>query len=493
MTPVLANEQELGRDVVDSEFVALVRRYRPSSLVPLLAQVAAQHMTRESWLETGQTGLYAPWVLAEVARVSLAHGNEHRQVATMADLTRCCAAFTAVGDPELASGDPEGLSSFLLRTSEQLEYQTDLFLEMSRTAALFDQTETETDRPPKVLAPGWQRELFGASLVEFVGAGQLLHFACRPNGGIFDPGWLDAPQLAEIAAVMDSSVLRRVWHENYLTDVAGFRATNGRPPPGPWRRFDFNPLGATPVVADLLDDGRWIIPSPGLLARRFSPLGVYYAGMRRWGTPFSDDLGPLFEAYVGRHLRLLPDAHVIPAITYGRGNEQSIDWFVVLPEVVLMVEVKSVRPTDQVRRGGPQAGAELTRMLQKGFRQLRTSNELIAARHPKFAAIPQDRPRVGLVITMESFHTGNSPWQRDQYQVPLDFPALVVSAREPEGFVSVANTSPGVLLLNHLQDPNVDGWSLHSALVGHERGRNAVLDQAWASYPWSNLNPSPSG
>jgi len=229
MSTFSSSEEELGPEVVDSEFVALVRRYRPSSLVPLLAQVAAQHMPRESWLESRQPGLYAPWVLAEVARVSLAHGNEHRQVATMADLTRCCAAFTAVGDPQLASGDPKGLSSFLLRTAEQLEYQADLYLEMSRTAALFDQTETETNRPAKVLTPGWQRELFGASLADFVGAGQLLHFACRPNDGIFDPTWLDAPQLAEITAVMDPSVLRQVWRENYLTDVAGFRAANGRP------------------------------------------------------------------------------------------------------------------------------------------------------------------------------------------------------------------------------------------------------------------------
>jgi len=340
------------------------------------------------------------------------------------------------------------------------------------------------------LRPGWQQELFSASLVEFVGAGQLLHFACQPNAGVFDPDWLDRPQLGEIAAVMDPEVLRRVWRDNYLTDTEGFRAVNGRPQPGPWRRFDFNPLGATPVITDLLGDGRWTIPSPGLLARRFSPLGVYYAGMRRWGTAFSDDLGPLFEAYVGRHLRLLPDAHVIPAITYGHDNRQSVDWLVVLPEVVLMVEVKSVRPTDAVRRGGPQAGAELTRMLQKAFRQLRTTNDLIAERHPQFASIPEDRPRIGLVVTMESFYTINSPFQRDRYQIPLSFPTLVVSAREIEGLMAVTDISPGALLLEHLHDPTVDGWSLHSALVGHLRGRNAVLDQGWTSYPWSNLDPT---
>ena len=48
MSPVFPNAEALGPLVVDSEFVALVRRFRPSSLVPLVGPVAAQHLTRES-------------------------------------------------------------------------------------------------------------------------------------------------------------------------------------------------------------------------------------------------------------------------------------------------------------------------------------------------------------------------------------------------------------------------------------------------------------
>jgi hypothetical protein len=144
-----ASEPEL----TDADLVALVRRYRPSSLVPLVAATAAQHMTQESWLA----------VLAEIARISLAHGNEHRQPATMEHLDACCAAFNAVGDSQLGSGDPHGLPSFLLRIStEQLEYQTGLLHEMSRTAALFDQIPL--DPATKVLVPGWQEILFGVPL-----------------------------------------------------------------------------------------------------------------------------------------------------------------------------------------------------------------------------------------------------------------------------------------------------------------------------------------
>jgi len=487
--PRSGGDEDLGTELTDTELVALVRRYRPSSLVPLVSATAARHMTRESWLARGVQGLYAPWVLAEIARISLAHGNAHRQPATREHLDACCAAFNSVGDPQLGSGDPDGLASFLLRiSSEQLEYQTRLLHEMSRTAALFDQTPL--DPAARVLVPGWQEALFGASLVDFVGAGQLLHFSSQPNGGLFDPAWLNAPHLAPVVDVMGADLLRQVWKDNYLTDVAGFQAVNGRPDPSPWRRFDFNPLAATPVVTDLVGEGKWIIPSPGLLARKFSPLGVYYAGVRKWGNAFSDELGPLFEAYVGRQLRELPGAQVIPAVTYGHDNSASVDWFVILPEVVLMVEVKSVRPTDQVRRGGPQAGAELTRMLSRAFEQLGITNKLIEQGHPSFSAIPDDRPRVGLVVTMENFHMANSPFQRDRYRQPTSFPTLVVSVSELEDYATITDVTPGALLLDLLHDSAREGWSLHSAFVGRRPGRNAVLEQAWDNYPWSNLEDS---
>ena len=68
-------------------------------------------------------------------------------------------------------------------------------------------------------------------------------------------------------------------------------------------------------------------------------------------------------------------------------NLASVDWFVILPAVVLMVEVKSVRPTDQVRRGGPLAGVELTRMLSRAFEQLSTTNTLIEQGHSQLARV----------------------------------------------------------------------------------------------------------
>jgi hypothetical protein len=112
-------------------------------------------------------------------------------------------------------------------------------------------------------------------------------------------------------------------------------------PDSQYRRFGFNPLSSRPAVADLAD--ALLIPVPGYIVRKASPLGIYYTGLEKWGTPFTADLGELFEAYVGRQLRLLPDATVLPEIAYGRKKgERSVDWFAVFDDCVVLV--KSSQP-----------------------------------------------------------------------------------------------------------------------------------------------------
>jgi len=96
--------------------------------------------------------------------------------------------------------------------------------------------------------------------------------------------------------------------------------------------------------------------------------------MTKWGRGFSDDLGELFEVYVGRQLDLLPDARVLPEIAHGRKESAlSVDWFAVFDDCVVLVEVKSTRPTEPVRLADGRAGEELRRMLGHAVDQLNTS------------------------------------------------------------------------------------------------------------------------
>lgn len=46
------------------------------------------------------------------------------------------------------------------------------------------------------------------------------------------------------------------------------------------------------------------------------PAGIHHTGREHFGPDFLQETGYLFEEYVGRQLRLIPDADVISEITY---------------------------------------------------------------------------------------------------------------------------------------------------------------------------------
>jgi hypothetical protein len=82
--------------VSDYEYRQRVRRYKPSSLVPLIAAAAARYWQQQDWLNSPYRK-YTPWALADAARVSLAFGNEHRPDATDQDLPHRSSRWSACG------------------------------------------------------------------------------------------------------------------------------------------------------------------------------------------------------------------------------------------------------------------------------------------------------------------------------------------------------------------------------------------------------------
>ncbi len=379
------------RLVTDQEFRQRVRRHRPSSLLPLVAQVGAQHPTPAQWLASPYRK-FVPWALAEIARVSLQFGNEYRAAAVEHDVLECCAAYTAMGDPEIGQRELEGgAARFFLRiASEQLSYQLDVYNELARTAALFDQTTP--DRPLNVLGdPGWVRELLDCPLQEFVGVCFLVHVGAIQNNGRFSPDWIAGDQWQEFTAEVPEATVRAVLSDHLSTTEDTFRAEARRaaarnPAKGEFRRFSYNPLVGHPVIAGLAED--LLVPVPQLLVRKASPLGLYHAGMARWGPKFAQDVGTLFEAYVGRVLQQIPNSEVVPVLKYGKDKRDTVDWFLVLDGAVVLIEAKSVRPTELVRVGSMQAAQEITRMLRRSREQLRATADLIEQGHPDLASIP---------------------------------------------------------------------------------------------------------
>jgi hypothetical protein len=129
-----------------------------------VARYGAAYADRATY-ENSRASVYAPWILAEVARVSLTRGTEFRsKPATDDDLLDCCAAYQAIPDPELGvKKELETVGHFLLRMgSQQLTFPHSHANGLARTVALLEQTRPVV--PPKIATPGWPERLLGCSL-----------------------------------------------------------------------------------------------------------------------------------------------------------------------------------------------------------------------------------------------------------------------------------------------------------------------------------------
>ncbi|WP_104046068.1 hypothetical protein [Arthrobacter sp. ZGTC412] len=468
----------------DAVYVQQVRRYAPSKLVPLVAHLGSTFKAGETRITIDRTTV-TPWALADIARVSLVHGNEHRNSPIgLPELLECVESYNELDDPDLAAQKPGAPANLFLRlASEQLVYNLPPMATIARSVAML--TQTTPSNTPRVMRAGWSEDLLGGSVADYVGTGFLLYTACGPNSGLFDLSWLDDENALGLDQYMPLGTIRGIVRTQFMATSEEFKRQNAfQYHPGPYRRFSYNPLLNAPAISEVAE--RLLIPVAPMIIRKVSPQGIYYAGVGRWGNSFAEDMGDLFEQYVGRQLTLIPNAVVYPEITYGSDGKKTIDWFVILDSVVLLVEVKSVRPTDPVRMATDRSSREMSRMLGKAFHQLNTTSRLLDRGQPELVDIPTSLPRVGLVITMEDFHVVNSPFIRPFYRTDVGIPALVVSITELEWAVTLRRPLDS-FLLDLVHDPDSQGWSVRSKFGSEEVKPNSVIEQAWNAHPFSDI------
>ena len=475
--------------VSDYEYRQRIRKYTPSSLLPLIAATASRYRTRQEWLNSPYR-IYTPWALADAARVALTHGTEFgRSQAADQDLLRILDAYNRFNDPFHRDHD---LWVYLLRKAgEQLTWQARDYETLARTAAIFSQTPPA--RPMECLLPGWDTELFGCSLREYVGTAQLVWASAFGCAGRFDLALFDTPDGQVMARHVGRDTVTRVLEAHFAISKDRFRAEDnkvarrsaGLDPQ--LRRFTYNPLRGRPVLTGF--GPGYLCPVPQLAWAKATPWGVYFSGLDHFGGRFARDLGHLFEQYIGRQLQLMPDAQVIPEITCGpkASRRKTVDWIVVFSDLVLLVEVKSAIPTEPVRLGTPAAADEVIKKLGKAFSQIDITAKLIKDRDPALASVPADRQILGMAVTLEPFHLANAPFLRDLLPA-TQTPVAVADAAEVESLVTITDMPAARLLRERATDAASSTWSVHAALQGHAHSRNLVLDEAWNSYPWASAN-----
>lgn len=463
--------------VTDAEYVQRIRAFPPSKFIPAICEVSAQFETGKWVHQFGKQTVTAP-ALADMARVSLAHSNESRsKIPTVYDVLRCAANYMALDDPDLRLGGPGAFERFFLRIAgEQLVWQTSPFMELSRTTALW---ATPPARPVTVMKPGWDVELLGCTLSDYRLLGEFVFFVSSSQHAHFNEVFFKIPEMQPLLGTLTPEQASDVYRRHFLQTADHFRAAVGKNNrSAPYRRMTFNPLNDKPVIR--CGGGDDYVPVPLLMVRKVTPLGLYYTGVKRWGNDFATDLGYIFEPYLGRHLKQCRGADVHPEIKYGPAatRKDSVDFIVVTPTAVVLIDAKSIRPTEAVRTGDACAANELKRMLRKGVDQLEETEAAIASGVREFANIPTDRPRVGLLVTITDFNVATNAPIRTFAGLESDFPYVIASMGDVEQAVVNADDFGEIVLKAATADPWT-GNTLRSQFVTGGRIDNPILDAAW--------------
>lgn len=407
-----------------------------------------------------------PWAYAAMARDCLIFSDERRTKAVDERALRYMRNLFMEAYEGPQSGRPTLFSLVVGHLYEQTWYQTSVEHDIARTYLLLtapipDGQHVHPDESD------WE-ELLGAPLREAIAASFILYAATIGAGGRFNPNQLNDPsyqEISELAKVDDTRAVMRL----LTTTVADAREAGRRGPqlPESLQRFSYNPLVRTPLV-DLGD--RYLYgPQPQFILRAMSTENLYYRGIERWGeSNFGEAFGARVEAYTGMQLRHTGQHVVIPEFQWRKnraGVMRSSDWFLITPQVTILIECKSARMTFAAKAGSEQtADGILERYIGRAYDQLSKNAAEILGGNAQFEHIPSDRPLVGLVVTAEPIFSANDLAVRERFQDP-GIPVLTLSLFEVELLAALPPDAVGETILTIVNDPELSTWHLSQSIM----------------------------
>ena len=466
------------------EFCDYARRFNQ---VDLLTAIARTALALPDSVRDPRYRRTLPWALAGLAKASICHGNPYRSTTVRPEtIARACHMYNNLAPEELDHEELKSTLGILMRVAyEQFPYQEPLYGELARAEAFFGGYAGR--KHLEVLSDATLTQLLGAPLRQAVGVAFVLYASAQVNNGFFDPAWMGQPQFTDVLGTVPQGQIVSVINEVFANSFDDFKLQAAEAPPLPFLdRYMFNPLTARPLVR--LGDGRLLAPVPQLIGRKLSPVELYYLGSKRWGNQFTNDMGHLFEDYVGRQLQTLPNVAVYPEIQYNQRKEEltGVDWIVVAKDAVLLVEAKATRVPAAARAGQSIIKDTLERTLGKAFKQINRTYQAIRGGVSEFSAIPTDRPFLGLVTTLDHWHFANSRLARNLLPEPA-IPTLVAWVGGLEQLIATGQRSAAsTILAEIIDDEERRTWDLTTALAVYtEPGdHNPILRQAWEQYPF---------
>jgi len=330
-------------------------------------------------------------------------------------------------------------------------------------------------------SPAEWKDVLGVTLTDYMTiVFQLGSLATTYDGRLTLDTIRESHKLAFFAGADPETVLSVI--RNHLAAPLRTLAANGRRDElAEAKMWSYNPLMGYPLVAD----GRngYLLPIRRYLIEKITPLGLFFTGLTAFGDTFPVELGKSFELYIGKQLALLEKVGAVihPEIVYGRhGDMKTVDYFVVLDEVVVLVEVKSFKAT-ALARAGVDAGLEaLVDKVQRARNQIDRTAELMRVGTPELAHIPTDRPLRGLVVTSEPLHNIDTFLYENMFE-PNEVESSTASAHDIERICPILaeQADSGDRLFDALTSKDPTPPSLNRAVTDLPAVKSPISDALW--------------
>ena len=442
--------------------------YRPSDLLPAVARVALEFDGNDiaEWRDVPPHGLSA------IARDSLLNGNEHRaqRHVTSNDVLKLVSVFNNTYDRDPRGGIHPVLSRHAF---EQFSYQDFSIGTMARTVLVIDQllADAKTHFTPEELT-----EWLGGPVDAVMRALQIISAWVHKDGGVWTPRtaddiwrWAsDEPPIVEMLRETPPDLIRKVAERCTLSQSGFKRQYPHESVELHERRWVANPLHVYPLIR--LPDGRVVAPQPRDIVQsgRLGNLVSFIPSDRR--GRFNYELGGAIERYVGELMQDIEGAGVAPEVVYGPNGEKSADWFLVLPDLLVLVEVKAFRPTLRVMIAARDYEDDFELRFAKAAGQIASTSGLLDD-DAAFSHLPTHLRRIGLIVTGEPFYLSNQKFvQNHQRSTPI--PTLVGSLVDMERLTSHPATEVAAALAAVAVDDERSSWNLGNALNGRLPSRN---------------------
>jgi hypothetical protein len=486
-----------GRPTRYFAFQAEVAKFKTRALLASLASLTSQQAASPGPF-LNDKDLVLPWSASLIAREAIAASaarQSDRRRATDRDLRRLNGMVVDLDDPILDS-PWASLDDWQVRMAfQQFPYQQSVFHPAARMRPMYKRSFPASDY--KVLSEKVIADLLGSDIDGFVDTGPFFAASAGSNGGFFDPAWLDGPQFEPVLERMPREELHAIFERSWSAPLAvqRARALQGRSATPRIRQYDYNPLVAAPWVG--LPGGSFVAPQAWYILARTGPPALYYAGIDAGlGKDFLDDLGRVNELYALEQAQQLAGRAVVhPEIVYdSSGNKKTVDIIVVTETVAWLIEVKSTRASLAAQQSYDAYMTVLHRDIDKAFKQLATTADLIRSRHSAVASlVPAGLPLVGSVVTAEPLYQANTLSFRPHLFDPT-IPAAILSMSELEDAIGLGLDMPIDKVAQALTASTGSGGypDPQGALRGLQKvvgqpPRNPLLDAAWNSGHWQKV------